>query len=539
MKRLFLLLIAILITLTFSCASKESAEDLSEIQAPVEENVFTEENVLTEENSNNPQNTIELENQTNQEKEVETLLTNQEDSAQEQEAETLLTNQEDSAQEKEAVTLLEDNSIENSNKEVEVIEDFPPLEDIEEPLVIDLEAPEEIVENIENIEKAEELTIEELEEIQPDFQENQEIIDNNLPNSENKEEIIEDKTTSQDSLADVETTPKKLDDDGVEFLDLDPNNIVLEISDTKENDFEVNEEKEIKPSRSITLKKLEYLDVTYPGKGWIYMGLTDNSKDITYFGRKILPDDTKFSLQAKIEGKKILHFYKEDSLTGEYIDDYIEVIVEKEKGSSKTHIEAPKYIPQIKKESKKIKKSEVSSNTNEIQSLESAKNESAKKEAASDNNSKSSVKVNEGKTEQNNSQNIVDDQTTIVKENKKITEIIDQSSNKAEIVTESITEENKEIDSSKLYEDAINYYNLKQYQAALNSIVLYLQNALDKRDAALYLQGQIYEADSEIQNINKAIDSYTMLTNNFPASSYWEDANKRIIYLKRFYLEGR
>lgn len=537
MKRLFLLLIAILITLTFSCASKESAEDLSEIQAPVEENVFTEENVLTEENSNNPQNTIELENQTNQEKEVETLLTNQEDFAQEQEAETLLTNQEDSAQEKEAVTLLEDNSIENSNKEV--IEDFPPLEDIEEPLVIDLEAPEEIVENIENIEKAEELTIEELEEIQPDFQENQEIIENNLPNSENKEEIIEDKTTSQDSLADLETTPKKLDDDGVEFLDLDPNNIVLEISDTKENDFEVNEKKEIKPSRSITLKKLEYLDVTYPGKGWIYMGLTDNSKDITYFGRKILPDDTKFSLQAKIEGKKILHFYKEDSLTGEYIDDYIEVIVEKEKGSSKTHIEAPKYIPQIKKESKKIKKSEVSINTNEIQSLESAKNESAKKEAASDNNSKSSVKVNEGKTEQNNSQNIVDDKTTIVKENKKITEIIDQSSNKAEIVTESITEENKEIDPSKLYEDAINYYNLKKYQAALNSIVLYLQNALDKRDAALYLQGQIYEADSEIQNINKAIDSYTMLTNNFPASSYWEDANKRIIYLKRFYLEGR
>ena len=529
MKRLFLLLIAILITLTFSCASKESAEDLSEIQAPVEENV------LTEENSNNPQNTIELENQTNQEKEVETLFTNQEDSAQEQEAETLLTNQEDSAQEKEAVTLLEDNSIKNSIKEV--IEDFPPLEDIEEPLVIDLEAPEEIVENIENIEnieKAEELTIEELEEIQPDFQENQEIIENNLQNSENKEEIIEDKTTSQDSLAVLETTPKKLDDDGVEFLDLDPNNIVLEISDTKENDFEANEEKEIKPSRSITLKKLEYLDVTYPGKGWIYMGLTDNSKDITYFGRKILPDDTKFSLQAKIEGKKILHFYKEDSLTGEYIDDYIEVIVEKEKGSSKTHIEAPKYIPQIKKESKKIKKSEVSSNTNEIQSLESAK-----EEAASDNNSKSSVKVNEGKTEQNKSQNIVDDKPTIVKENNNKTEIIDQSSNKAEIVTESITEENKEIDPSKLYEDAINYYNLKKYQAALNSIVLYLQNALDKRDAALYLQGQIYEADSEIQNINKAIDSYTMLTNNFPASSYWEDANKRIIYLKRFYLEGR
>ena len=510
MKRLFLLLIAILITLTFSCASKESAEDLSEIQAPVEENV------LTEENSNNPQNTIELENQTNQEKEVGTLLTNQEDSAQEQEA----------------VTLLEDNSIKNSIKEV--IEDFPPLEDIEEPLVIDLEAPEEIVENIENIEKAEELIIEELEEIQPDFQENQEIIENNLPNSKNKEEIIEDKTTSQDSLADSETTPKKLDDDGVEFLDLDPNNIVLEISDTKENDFEANEEKEIKPSRSITLKKLEYLDVTYPGKGWIYMGLTDNSKDITYFGRKILPDDTKFSLQAKIEGKKILHFYKEDSLTGEYIDDYIEVIVEKEKGSSKTHIEAPKYIPQIKKESKKIKKSEVSSNTNEIQSLESAK-----EEAASDNNSKSSVKVNEGKTEQNKSQNIVDDKPTIVKENNNKTEIIDQSSNKAEIVTESITEENKEIDPSKLYEDAINYYNLKQYKAALNSIVLYLQNALDKRDAALYLQGQIYEADSEIQNINKAIDSYTMLTNNFPASSYWEDANKRIIYLKRFYLEGR
>ena len=90
-----------------------------------------------------------------------------------------------------------------------------------------------------------------------------------------------------------------------------------------------------------------------------------------------------------------------------------------------------------------------------------------------------------------------------------------------------------------LLSDAQNKFTQKDYKSALNSINEYLSNSKDKRDEALFLQGQILEAKSDVQDIAKAIDSYTTLTKNYPASKYWDKANKRIIYLKRFYLQGR
>ncbi|MCR4742211.1 MAG: hypothetical protein K5866_04985 [Treponema sp.] len=527
MKKLYLILIAILITFTFSCASKDSAEDLTDIQAPSDQ-----ENLSAQEESQE-ENSINLENQdlTESEKEDNSQVTISQESEENSNENSDQTpeNQISTENEEEINSSEKESLVEESSEE-----DFPPLEVIEEPLVIDLEAPEEIVEEDE---KAEELTKEDLQEIQADLEENKNPEEDTLISlEETNEEKTENQASTEDSVIDIENITGTGDDDGVEFLDLDPNNIVLEVSDEPEADLEETEEKEIKPSRSITLKRLEYLDVTYPGKGWIYMGLTDNSKDITYFGRKILPGDTKFSLQAKIEGKKILHFYKEDTLTGEYIDDYIEVIVEKEKGSSKTHIEAPKYIPQIKKESKKIKKEIVnqdSNNEKEITSQESKKNN-----LPNDNDSKSSsVNVKE-----ENSTNSISKNTVIKNQNENTTNLktVENTESPLEIQTsDQEVEVIEELDLSKLYDDAVNYFNEKKYQEALNSITLYLHNARDKRDAALYLQGQIYEADSDIQNINKAIDAYTMLTSNFPASSYWDKANKQIIYLKRFYLEGR
>ena len=103
---------------------------------------------------------------------------------------------------------------------------------------------------------------------------------------------------------------------------------------------------------------MEYLDISYPGRGWIYMGITDGSKDLSYFGRKLGTSDTNFTFQAKIEGTKILHFTKNDTLQNEYIEDYIEVKILSEKGSNKTHIKAPEFKMQSKKQQNEISKEE-------------------------------------------------------------------------------------------------------------------------------------------------------------------------------------
>ena len=102
-----------------------------------------------------------------------------------------------------------------------------------------------------------------------------------------------------------------------------------------------NETAQIRPSRSVKVKINQYLDVSYPGTGWVYIGESEKNAIFNYFGRKLGTGNTTFALRAKKAGNTLLHFYKNDALTGEYIDDYLEVTVESKKGTGR--VKAPSY----------------------------------------------------------------------------------------------------------------------------------------------------------------------------------------------------
>ena len=426
-------------------------------------------------------------------------------------------------------------SLEDADNEVPLTsEDFPEPETIEEPEVITLEPVEE-TEASESEPAPEEVEKEDPPEI-------------TIVNS-NEENESENQTEAEGSVTEA-ATPDADDADNVNAADdITTNDVVIaynqdsdgisggiDITDDDDSDVNLSDiEKDITPSRSVTLKKFEYLDVTYPGTGWIYMGLTDNSKDIAYFGRKLGTKDTKFSLQARAAGTKIIHFYRNDSLTGQYLDDYIEVIITAENGSNKTHVEAPEYkLPVLKKE-KPVNKVEEKEETEEAAE---EKAQESKKEAAA-------VKAKE-------SSKGADSLVT-----KKTSEPVKKSDSEKKTETEkttatTIASEPVESDTGKTNTDSANssnpatllqeaqlLYNEKEYSAALNKLNLFFEYSTDKGDEALYLKGQILEAKSDIRDIKGAIDAYTTLTKNYPASKLWDSANKRIIYLKRFYLEVR
>lgn len=381
----------------------------------------------------------------------------------------------------------EDESV-TTDEEI-LVEEFPEPEAIEEPEIITLE-PEDIPEPV--IEEAE---TEEVEKEEPPViietpAEVKEVSQEEKPEEADKNETRE-KTAEDQENNDLSST----DSEGV---------IDITEDDTDSSEKYSESEKEIIPSRSVTLKKFEYLDVTYPGSGWIFMGLTDNSKDIAYFGRKLGTKDTKFSLQARNAGTKIAHFYKNDPLSGKYIDDYLEIKVLSENGSNKTHIAAPEYKLPVQKKSSPAKK------------VEEAPAEEIKEE------NKKEIKAEAATTP-------------------KTTSTVESPVSEATVnpVTETPSPSVKEPDSSTLLQEAQVLYNEKEYKTALNKINQFLEFAADKRDEGLYLKGQILEAKSEIRDIKGSIEAYTSLTKNYPASQLWDSANKRIIYLKRFYLEVR
>ncbi|MCR4580525.1 MAG: hypothetical protein K5681_09280 [Treponema sp.] len=476
---------------------------------------------------------------------------------------------------------------ETENAETSETEEFPEPADFLEPEVITLEPIEEI-EPAENLPESEEVENEEPPQIivpdenntaEPETSEAKNAESENLneaPFAENNNPPAEDKNSTDENSANeiiIQENQSYTDDitGGIDITD-----------DTDSYTENSEAQKEIIPSRSVTLKKFEYLDVTYPGTGWIYMGLTDNSKDLSYFGRKLGTKDTKFSLQAREAGTKIIHFYKNDPLTGQYLDDYIEVTITPENGSNKTHIEAPEYKLPVQKIEKAVeqiqniseenteekntgtnsteKTSAITTNSSISTTSSNSSTSSASKESTGTSvNQKAAEKTAEKTADKSAEKTITqtelkqttanteESKSTAKTESKTITNSESSTVNTTGTSSEKAETNTTEVDESKafsvnslsLLQEAQVLYNEKEYSAALKKLNQFFEFSTDNRDEALYLKGQILEAKSDVRDIKDAIDAYTTLTKNYPASRLWDSANKRIIYLKRFYLEVR
>ena len=351
----------------------------------------------------------------------------------------------------------------------------------------------------------------------------------------------------------------------------------------------------ITASRSVNIKINQYLDVTYPGAGWTYIGETEKTDSFNYFGRKLGSKNTTFSLRAKKAGKTFLHFYKNDALTGEYIDDYLEVNVENARGTGR--IKAPSYAdivpakPQrridrangitneenINVEKKEQNLSEPSQKTNKNKLPQNQKKEAAKpspkvsepskpskndspavpsSSSQQESNIKTIIQTKDGSTHIDNKEQ---DSTTTAEpahpqaeepKSEAYTPVSSQSTPAAPqtlpmeegpVSSEPVViVEDKSADyDESLLEKAKKDFVDGKFSEALSEAQEYYNSASTRLDEALFLIAQISESNSQVRDIRFAVDSYDMLVKRFPASKYWKQAKNRSIYLKRFYIDIR
>ena len=381
---------------------------------------------------------------------------------------------------------------------------YPPLEEIEDPELIEI-TPEDIEEEAlaaakeaeQNENKITEPVVEE-EELPP------------LPVTE-----TEDNT---------ETTVSELVE-GLEGPQEDETQENLEPTIEVQTEEEAEPEPEILPSRSVSLKKGETLVITYPGSGWIYMGSTSEYNNLASRGRKLGTTDTKYTLLAKEAGTQIHHFYKIDNLTGEYIDDYIEVTVLEKKGSSSTVVNAPDYSEVVPKKPETPAK--ATPKTNPVQKSETTE------QTTQDTTTQTSVTPTDTTTKTSAATTKTATKTATTTTSPKKDEVIEIEPEETVIVIE---EEEQIPDLEPLLEKARTGVSSKKYDDAYTALTQYLEFSTDNRDEALYLLGQLLESDSQYKNIKQAVETYQTLCDSYPASKYWEQANKRIVYLKRFYI---
>ncbi len=307
------------------------------------------------------------------------------------------------------------------------------------------------------------------------------------------------------------------------------------------------------PSRSMTVKLNQFVDVVYPGSGWIYVGETDETPKFRYFGRKLGSENTTFSLRSIKSGSTYLHFYKNDVLTGKFIDDYLEVEVINEKARPNEKASAPAYAsfvppkpvrtvtntPTINKEEKTTSNTVSKQNHTSVSPEKENYSFQSKDESTynSDSNLKTIIQAAEDTfknpiatdaNESISSVKSVQDNTNVFQS---FTPINTEPSDRTDSVAKSVLDR-----SRSLLEQAKESLQAGNHQLALTQIQAYLDEEPAKPDEAYYIQGQILEADSPVKNIRNALDSYNSVVKNYPTSKFWQKANKRKIYLNKFYM---
>lgn len=324
-------------------------------------------------------------------------------------------------------------------------------------------------------------------------------------------------------------------------------------------------EPEMAPSRSITIDKGQYLDIVYPGTNWVYMGEKGGGKHFVFFGRKLGETDTSFTLRSKDSGTYQLHFYKNDNLTGKYIDDYLEVTVTDKQSDTTAHAQAPSYAlavpprpapavsdavpdetssPEQAVQPKDSMKAGDSGSYEQKakQTVSSVQKQTTEKPAENEDSVKTVVQTTESAPALSSPVINTREKTTLNSKNAQSeTSSVNESAQTQNTAQNeiSIDENTASENSDDLLKQAQDAYTAKNYPQALALLQLFFNTAVSRIDEGLYLQGQVLEAKSSVQNVKSAIDSYDILVKNWPQSSLWDKAHDRSIYLKRFFINIR
>lgn len=446
-------------------SSDKKTEEIPENQ--LENKEISQDSLANEENLQNSENTQNKpendENQLSEKIDEDELLADSENETEETQEDFVEPEVKDSPFVEETKTAADEQNPESSENKQNKAQDIPETNE-EEP---------ELLPKTEEYEKKSE-------EENPQTDENLELNENSMENQENLPQ------NGQEPESKAELSEE------------------IEEEEPKENTEQTENNSQKTPSRSMTAKNNQYVDIIYPGRGWIYMG-EDEGKDqiLRYFGRKLGTENTTFTLRTTKSGETVLHFYKNDVLKGEYIDDYLEIKVLEESAKPNERAKAPSYEESVPQKTvrleKKAEAQEEAQKTDEIKNIE---------EKTSDNEQKLS-----SQDETNLKKNDVSNEVSKPEQKKSL-----------------------KIDTKNLLEQAKKDFEAKSYAQALSEVQQYLDTQNTRIDEALFLQGQILEADSEVKNIKSAIDSYNSLIKNYPASTFWQEANRRKIYLNRYYV---
>ena len=289
-------------------------------------------------------------------------------------------------------------------------------------------------------------------------------------------------------------------------------------------------EQKPKVSRMVAVEEKQRLELTYPGHGWVYVGEQTSQPGLKYEQRKLQDENSIFMFTAEKKGDYILHFSYFDVFTNEFVTDAVAVSVSAARSTAaKAMVKAPDY------------QTEADSDTTEAQAN---KNTQA---AASQSSSNSTANTGTGTTTHTVQAASEAPQTASTGSQSKTSEqamtagTAEAASSAAENTGDSTgqgpTAASEEVLSpDQLLEKARTAIAAADAGKALTYLNNFFTTAEEKLDEGWLLKGRAYELNGSMRNIRLALDAYKTLTDGFPQSKYWAEADARIRYITGFYI---
>ena len=280
----------------------------------------------------------------------------------------------------------------------------------------------------------------------------------------------------------------------------------------------------------VAVEEKQRLELTYPGHGWVYVGEQTSQPGLKYEQRKLQDENSIFMFTAEKKGDYILHFSYFDVFTNEFVTDAVAVSVSAARSTAaKAMVKAPDY------------QTEADSDTIEAQAN---KNTQA---AASQSSSNSTANTGTGTTTHTAQAASEAPQTASTGSQSKTSEqamtagtaeaASSAAGNTGDSTGQGPTAASEEVLSpDQLLEKARTAIAAADAGKALTYLNNFFTTAEEKLDEGLLLKGRAYELNGSMRNIRLALDAYKTLTDGFPQSKYWAEADARIRYITGFYI---
>ena len=291
-------------------------------------------------------------------------------------------------------------------------------------------------------------------------------------------------------------------------------------------------EQKPKVSRMVAVEEKQRLELTYPGHGWVYVGEQTSQPGLKYEQRKLQDENSIFMFTAEKKGDYILHFSYFDVFTNEFVTDAVAVSVSAARSTAaKAMVKAPDY------------QTEADSDATEA---EANKNTQA---AASQPSSNSTAPTGTGTTPHTAQAASEAPQTAGAGSQSKTSEqtmsagtaeaASSTAGNTGDSTGQAPAASEEVLSPDQLLEKARTAIAAADAGKALTYLDNFFTTAEEKLDEGWLLKGRAYELNGSMRNIRLALDAYRTLTDGFPQSKYWAEADARIRYITGFYINIR